>query len=821
MPKLIIDRRPIEVPAGTKVIAAAERLGIMIPRFCYHPGLGSFGACRVCAVMFLEGPVKGVQMSCMEEAKDGMVVSTTDPEAMEFRRYVIEWLMMHHPLDCPVCDEGGHCLLQDETISGGHGLRRYLGPKRTYHDQYLGDLVQHEMNRCIHCWRCRNFYQEFAGYRDFGVMQIGNRMYFGRYRDGPLESPFSGNLIDVCPTGVLTDRPARFSGRRWDFERAPSLCLHCSLGCNTTGSARYRAMVRQEGRFQEMVNGYFICDRGRFGLFYESHPERPRRARISGAEVDGREAVAAAAARLAGIVERFGPGAVACLGSARSSLQTQAMLRRFCLALGWPQPRFFAVPSREGKVRAAVSSLDARLAVSMREMEEADFILAVGADPVNEAPMLALALRQAWRRGARVAVLDPRPVFLPMAFEHLPLRPGDLETALAVLAAEALGKERLPAGWGELPLNGYFSSPVQDRLAALGGLLGRSRRPVLICGTDIVRGTTPALAADLALGLLAAGLAAGLFYLLPGANAFGAGLLSPVEGQSPLLEALEAGAVKALIAVENDPLWDYPDRERLALALDKLELLVALDYLPSATVQRADIVFPTLTLFEKKPLGLYQSGGAPAAGPAGASGRRPYCPNQPGETSAPDLSELYSGRGTPAFGRNLTRFGCRHAPISGPPPGRPLGLADPGKPHFCQDRPPVGRAAGGRLLPEAVQARAVSPAAAPPPPDHLELLLVEATFGAEELASYSKPIREVEQPPRLLMHPGDAARLGLNSGDQVVLRLPGGELTVALQVAEQMAPQVLVLPRHRLLNWRLAPDYQIMVAYHDLVKVNA
>ena len=122
-----------------------------------------------------------------------------------------------------------------------------------------------------------------------------------------------------------------------------------------------------------------------------------------------------------------------------------------------------------------------------------------------------------------MAVLDPRPVFLPLEFAHLAVPPGDLETALAVLAAEALGKERLPAGWGELPLNGYFSSPVQDRLAALGGLLGRSRRPVLICGADIVRGTTPALAADLALGLLAAGLAVGLFYLLPGANAFGAG----------------------------------------------------------------------------------------------------------------------------------------------------------------------------------------------------------------------------------------------------------------------------------------------------------
>ena len=266
MPKLIIDEQEILVPEGTKVIEAAERLGIMIPRFCYHPALGSVGACRVCAVKFVEGPHKGVDMSCMVEAKDGMVVSTTDEEAVRFRQYVIEWLMMNHPLDCPVCDEGGHCLLQDQTVSGGHGVRRYPGRKRTYLDQDLGPFVQHEMNRCIHCFRCQRFYQDFAGYRDLGVMQIGRREYFGRAESGRLESPFSGNLIDVCPTGVYTDKPARFKGRRWNFERGPSLCIHCSLGCNTIANARYREMIRLEARVNEAVNGHFICDRGRFPL---------------------------------------------------------------------------------------------------------------------------------------------------------------------------------------------------------------------------------------------------------------------------------------------------------------------------------------------------------------------------------------------------------------------------------------------------------------------------------------------------------------------------------------------------------------------------
>ena len=178
-----------------------------------------------------------------------MVVSTTDEEAVDFRRQVIEWLMMNHPHDCPVCDEGGHCLLQDVTVAGGQGIDAIPERSGPTTISTWAPFIQHEMNRCIHCYRCRRFYQEFAGYRDFGALQIASRMYFGRFSDGPLESPFSGNIIDLCPTGVLTDKPSRYKGRRWDFERSPSLCIHCSLGCRVVASARYREVVRMEAGF--------------------------------------------------------------------------------------------------------------------------------------------------------------------------------------------------------------------------------------------------------------------------------------------------------------------------------------------------------------------------------------------------------------------------------------------------------------------------------------------------------------------------------------------------------------------------------------------
>ena len=398
MPNIIIDNLTIDVPKGTKVIEAAEQLGIIIPRFCFHPALGSLGACRMCAVKFLEGPVKGIAMSCMEQARDEMVISTTDADVVDFRRQVIEWLMINHPHDCPVCDEGGHCLLQDLTVAGGHGRRRFFNPKRTYYDQKLGALIHHEMNRCIHCYRCRRFYQEFAGYRDFGALGIGDRTYLGRFNDGPLESPFSGNIIDLCPTGVLTDKPSRFKGRRWDFERGPSLCLHCSLGCRVIASVRYREPVRMESAFSPAVNGYFICDRGRYGFYYAHHPGRPRQARIGKNETSFPQALQAAAERLSQIIRLFGKEAVACQGSYRSSLETQSLLKGLCRKQGWPEPGYEIGPAGEETALKAVSRIEKKTAVSLKEIEQADLVLVVGADPINEAPMLALALRQAFRK---------------------------------------------------------------------------------------------------------------------------------------------------------------------------------------------------------------------------------------------------------------------------------------------------------------------------------------------------------------------------------------------------------------------------------------
>ncbi|MFZ0611304.1 MAG: NADH-quinone oxidoreductase subunit NuoG, partial [Desulfobacterales bacterium] len=795
MPKLIIDNREIEVPAGTKVIEAAERLGIMIPRFCYHPALGSVGACRVCAVSFLEGPVKGVQMSCMVVACDGMVVSTTAAEAVDFRRQVIEWLMLHHPHDCPVCDEGGHCLLQDMTVSGGHGRRRYPGKKRTHTDQDLGPLVQHEMNRCIQCYRCTRFYQEYGGYRDLGVLRLGHRVYFGRQSDGTLESPFAGNLTDLCPTGVFTDKPSRFKGRRWDYVRTPAICLNCSLGCHTVVSARYREVVRQEARFSAAVNGDFICDRGRYGFFYTSLSERPRQAAVEGQAAARETALTAAIERLEAVVRQSGPAAVACAGSPRSSLDTLATIDHVSRHRGWHPPVYWMDRALAGRVQSAASRLTAETAVSLRQVEDADIILVVGADPINEAPMLALSMRQAWRRGARVIVIDPRPIFLPFAFDHLPVAPEEMAVGLGRLIKRAIGRDAVQT-LGAKALSFYDSIPqaalpIQDRLDALAEVMGGSRRPLVVCGTETVADEVPALAADVTRLLGAAGRPAGLFYVLPGANAFGAALLRTGQAAfEDVLAAIEDKTVRALVLVECDPLRNFADRPRLEKALASLDLLVVLDYLGTDTMRRADIFLPTATVYEAGGLFVNQEGRLQSMPPAFrgglpirevGDGRHPprvYGTGMPGADPAPAdhlLAALAGEKRPGATDDERWRLLAASLKIGDSLPAigevtedgvRLLGDTPRGKP-FAFDWPAVSGEDGGADGP-------------------LRLLMVDWTFGTEELSSHSACLGAREPDPVLFMHTRDAAQSGLADNDAVILTTPTGSVAVGLRVFDTM-----------------------------------
>jgi NADH-quinone oxidoreductase subunit G len=833
MPKLIIDDREIEVAPGTKVIEAAAQLGIMIPRFCYHPALGSVGACRVCAVKFLQGPFKGVQMSCMIDAQDDMVVSTTDEDAVDFRRHVIEWLMVNHPHDCPVCDEGGHCLLQDMTVSGGHGLRRYEGNKRTYTDQYLGPLLQHEMNRCIHCYRCSRYYQEFSGYRDLGAMRSANRTYFGRFSDGILESPFSGNLSDICPTGVYTDKPSRFFGRRWDYHRSPGLCINCSLGCHTTTGIRYREVKRQEARFSAAVNGYFICDRGRYGFFYSGMESRPRRASVDRDDCDVGHARRIFSEKLAEIAKNAGPGAIAAVSSARSSLETYTVLNHLCRLKGWRAAAFFEDTFHSKNVKTAIARLEPQLAVSLRDVEKADFILAVGADPINEAPMLAMALRQAHRHGADVVVVDPRPIALPFAFRHVPGLFGDLSELLGHLikrvvdpgAAATTGEDaerffqRLP---DEVAFSGS-SAPFDDGCIQS---LRASKRPIIICGSENVLNSTIGLTADFALLLQAADKAAGVFYLMPGANAFAGGLLGDAENSlHGIIEDIEKGSIRALILAETDPYRYFPDRGRLERALDQLDLLVVLDYLNSPVAHKAGVFLPTATIYETGAIFINQEGrlqvsppafpgGTPAAQIGGGDHPpRVYDAGLPGSEPAPaGLTLAIAGDENFALNeKNAAENIWKMMTDSIPELANFESAA-----HIPQEGVRLGNAEN--KYQRFVFNRSLEKDGQDSPADDLELVLVDWTFGTEELSSLSACLQELEREPCLAMHADDAQKLGVGEGDFVEITFDANSLQVMVCLADNMARGILLLPRHPRLHWQIFRDTKVKIKRDQIKK---
>ena len=255
---IYIEGKPYQVEEKWNLLRACLSLGFDIPYFCWHPALGSVGSCRQCAVKLFkdEDDTQGtIVMSCMTPIKEGMRISIEDPDVREFRASVIEWLMANHPHDCPVCDEGGECHLQDMTVLTGHTYRAYRFGKRTHRNQDLGPFVNHEMNRCIACYRCVRFYREHAGGRDFDVFGAHDDVYFGRYEDGVLENEFSGNLVEICPTGVFTDKTFKqHYTRKWDLQTAPSICIHCGLGCNTIPGERYGLLRRIRNRYHGEVN---------------------------------------------------------------------------------------------------------------------------------------------------------------------------------------------------------------------------------------------------------------------------------------------------------------------------------------------------------------------------------------------------------------------------------------------------------------------------------------------------------------------------------------------------------------------------------------
>jgi len=393
-----IDGTTVEVDSSDNLLQACLSLGIDVPYFCYHPALGSVGSCRQCAVKQfqnkddMEAGKGRLVMSCMVAPGDDMYISVTDDEAKAFRKSMVELLMTNHPHDCPTCEEGGHCHLQDMTYMSGHSRRRYRFTKRTHHNQELGPFIAHEMNRCIACYRCVRFYKDYAGGEDLGVYGSNNRVYFGRDKDGQFESEFSGNLTEVCPTGVFTDKTHsdRYN-RKWDMQYAPSICHGCSAGCNISPGERYGELRRIENRYNGEVNRYFLCDRGRFGYGYVNRADRPTQAleRINDKHVKINIDYA-----LDETIKRIKDKKVIGIGSPRASLETNFALKNL---VGFDSFSTGLNHQQQALVNKCIEVLSTEgiYNPSMTDIETHDAVLVLGEDITQTSSRVALSVRQA------------------------------------------------------------------------------------------------------------------------------------------------------------------------------------------------------------------------------------------------------------------------------------------------------------------------------------------------------------------------------------------------------------------------------------------
>ena len=398
-----IDGTTVEVDSSDNLLQACLSLGIDVPYFCYHPALGSVGSCRQCAVKQyqnkedMEAGRGRLVMSCMVAPGDDMYISVTDDEAKAFRKSMVELLMVNHPHDCPTCEEGGHCHLQDMTYMSGHNRRRYRFTKRTHHNQELGPFIAHEMNRCIACYRCVRFYKDYAGGEDLGVYGSNERVYFGRDKDGQFESEFSGNLTEVCPTGVFTDKTHsdRYN-RKWDMQYAPSICHGCSAGCNISAGERYGELRRIENRYNGEVNRYFLCDRGRFGYGYVNRVDRPTQAleRINDKHVKININYA-----LDETIKRIKDKKVIGIGSPRASLETNFALKNM---VGFDSFSTGLNHQQQALVNKCIEVLSTEGIYNpgMADIESHDAVLVLGEDITQTSSRVALSIRQAAKNEA-------------------------------------------------------------------------------------------------------------------------------------------------------------------------------------------------------------------------------------------------------------------------------------------------------------------------------------------------------------------------------------------------------------------------------------
>ncbi|HEX3511701.1 MAG TPA: NADH-quinone oxidoreductase subunit NuoG [Solirubrobacteraceae bacterium] len=619
---LTIDGREVSAPENAMLVDAAKHGDVEIPVFCYEPKLGQpVGACRMCLVE-IEGIPK-LQTGCSTPVKDGMVVYTESERVKTAQQSVVEFLLINHPLDCPVCDKGGECPLQDITFGWGGGVSRFIEPKRHFVKPLeLSPLIAIDRERCILCYRCVRFSQEISEDYQLVLLERGAHSYVATFDGHPYVAPFSGNIIELCPVGALTSRAYRFRARPWDIESAGSVCTLCPAQCNVSLSVRDERAMRVLARDHAEVDDGWLCDKGRFAYqsFHTGERITQPLLRDGGAlrPVSWERALTEAAAALSRAGARTG-----ALAAGTTTNEEGLLLGRLLReGLGSPHLDSRQAGSLAPELARALAAPSLQATVS--DLEFAHTVLVLDCEPVDDAPILDLRIRKGVRRhGARLAVATPGASTLEEpATRSLRFTAGAGAALVAALAAAVRGEaHEQPAREAGADADAVGAVAELLRAApAAGDAQERPHEVVILWGERLASGPGGAAAARALLSLaealdLAGVRGAGLLEVPAHANGRGLREAGVLPGSGPgygrleavgrdaaaIAEGLAGGELSALYLLHCDPLRDLPGGDRWEAALESATTVIAHSaFLTAGIREHADVVFPAEAYPEKE-----------------------------------------------------------------------------------------------------------------------------------------------------------------------------------------------------------------------------
>ncbi|QCI20896.1 NADH-quinone oxidoreductase subunit NuoG [Buchnera aphidicola (Hyperomyzus lactucae)] len=618
MTKIYIDSKTYDVNQSDNLLQACLSVGINIPYFCWHPLLGSVGACRQCAVMQysnFEDRKGRLIMSCMTPVTEGAIISIKNTESEIFRSTIIELLLTNHPHDCPVCEEGGHCHLQDMTVMTKHNMRNYRFKKRTHKNQYLGSFIKHEMNRCITCYRCVRYYNDYSDGTDFGVYGANNNIYFGRVEDGVLESEHSGNLIELCPTGVFTDKihSQRYS-RKWDMQYAPSICQNCSVGCNISIGERYGEIRRIENRYHENINHYLICDLGRFGYLHnnlKNRPQQPTYLNINNniTILNFDEAIKLGV----DFFQRY--KRIIGVGSTRSSIENNFSLQELV-----GKENFSNGMSNKEQIciRLILDVLKNNYIYtpSLKEIESYDVILVIGEDLTKTSPRVALAVRQAikkkaedianlrgiprWNSSSIVHISENIKNFLYIIHTHESKLDDVSEWCYYASIDEQVNFARAIAYEldNSLPIVSNLNILLKKQALLIAHRLKKSKKALIISGSNSFSGSIIKSAINIAKAIKINSINhhVGITLLTSSSNSLGVGLIGGMSIESAL-EAFKQEQANAIIFMEYD-LYRFASQYDCDLFLKNKEKIITVDHQYTKTYKKSGLTLSSTNFAE-------------------------------------------------------------------------------------------------------------------------------------------------------------------------------------------------------------------------------